>query len=158
LDDKKIHNLASCCQEGETCCRFRGKNFCANLNDTASACGACDNVCKADEVCVNGGCGRPSTPKTCPPGSHLCSDMTCQSCCVDQQCRDDTGMVNIYCMRSSDGQRRCECLSGSRPCPELGRCIENGTCCTSADCPPASCPECTVCADTNVGNFCVRPS
>jgi hypothetical protein len=93
-------------------------------------------VCTKDKVCCSGNCdGVIGTCAACPPGTKLCSNGQCASCCAE----DCSGCAT--------------CQSGTCACPaDTHTVLANGTCarrCTGG----ASCPT-GFCYDTNEGSFC----
>jgi hypothetical protein len=92
------------CDEGYVDCDSdgtTGANGCeARVGSDCSNCGACGNVCAADQVCNAGVCGEPPPPPTFEPQecttSADCVQNGYQGVCMPQTGRDGTTLMCVY--------------------------------------------------------------
>lgn len=121
-----------CCEAGNTCCQhtdvglpfgLRKPSFsytCTDLAEDPKNCGACENVCKGDQICQGGTC-------SCPSGTNACEGPFNVACCAP----------NEYCQSSAFGG--VECVPRCSPCEVYDP--SN----TAQPCQPLECDACQEC-------------
>ena len=130
-----------------TCCG----NVCRDTTENHQHCGACDNACGPEEICIDSAC-RYQTDPTCPPGQKMC-DGTCTELYRDSNncgscgnsCEEGQMCISGSCQVDCGTQLRCDgtCYDPLTDRNHCGNC--NTQCsdveiCISAVC-TTECPE-----------------
>jgi hypothetical protein len=163
------------------------REYCADVTNDSSNCGACGRVCEAGLVCVRGECGKAPEP-VCEPPFMSCTDPTgLRSVCTDVT-RDNAncGACGKVCQQGTQCERGqcapvssptcvspsqlCKDAAGREACVDLSRdpanCGNCGVACASGVCEAGRCTlvmsSClrgeTVCKDATGKEYCANLS